>query len=138
MFVWLFLLFVALPITEIFLLLKVGAWLGVWKTVGLIVFTAFVGASVWRSQGSSIIWAIRDKLSRNEMPARELLEGVLILVGGVFFLTPGFITDTAGFLFLIPMTRTVILNWLKEWLKSQVEKGNIDVYVSGGPFDSSD
>jgi len=134
MVLWLFLLFVGLPVTEIVLLLKVGAWLGVWETAGLIVLTAFVGASMWRSQGMSILWAIQDRLSRDEMPAEELLEGVMILVGGVFFLTPGFITDTVGFLFLIPTSRSLILRWLRRWLQRQVEKGNVQIYVSKGPW----
>lgn len=131
MFTWIFLLFVALPITELVLLLKVGAWIGIWETVGIIVVTAFVGASMWRSQGLSIIWSIRKRLSQQEVPARELLEGVMVLVGGAFFLTPGFITDTFGFLCLIPATRQVLLQWIRQWLQTKIEEGEINVYVSG-------
>jgi UPF0716 protein FxsA len=132
---WIFLVFVALPVAELILLLKVGAVIGLWKTVALIVMTAFVGASMWKSQGTTILTSIQARLADNQMPAQELLEGVLILLGGAFFLTPGFITDTMGFVCLIPTTRRILLDWMKDWLKRQVEKGNAQVYVSGGSLD---
>lgn len=128
---WIFLIFVALPLSELVLLLKVGAWLGLWNTVGIILLTALVGATMWRSQGLSLLWKIRNRLSRNELPAREMIEGVLVLVGGVFFLTPGFITDTFGFVLLIPATRSVVLDRLRAWLERKAEEGRVDVYVSG-------
>lgn len=132
---WVFIVFVVLPLSELILLLKVGAWIGLWKTIGIILVTALVGATMWRSQGLSLLWAIRDRLRRNELPAREMIEGVLVLVGGAFFLTPGFITDTMGFVLLIPTTRTIVLGWLREWLERQAEEGRVDVYVSGGFLD---
>ncbi len=137
MMAWILLVFVGLPIAELVLLLKVGAWIGLWRTVAIILMTAIVGASMWRSQGASVLGAIQNRLSENEMPARELLEGVLVLLGGAFFVTPGFITDTVGFVCLIPGTRTILLNMLARWLKRQVEQGNVQVYVSGlsiGPW----
>jgi UPF0716 protein FxsA len=132
MMLWIVLIFVALPVTELILLLKVGTVIGLWKTVALIVVTAFVGASMWRSQGTAILSSIQARLADNQMPAQELLEGVLILLGGAFFLTPGFITDTFGFVCLIPTTRRIILGWLKDWLNRQIKEGNVQVYVSGG------
>lgn len=135
---WIFLIFVALPLAELILLLRVGAWLGLWNTVGIIVLTALVGATVWRRQGTSILWRIRDRLRRNEVPARQLFEGVLILLAGAFFLTPGFITDTLGFLFLIPPARHILLEKLYDWVKRKAERGEIEVYVSGGPWNSSE
>jgi UPF0716 protein FxsA len=134
---WIFLIFVGLPLAELILLLRVGAWLGFWNTVGIIVLTALVGATVWRRQGTSILWTIRNRLRRNEVPARQLFEGVLILVAGAFFLTPGFITDTLGFLFLIPPARRVVLNKVYNWVKHKVEEGEMEIYVSGDPWDSS-
>ncbi len=135
---WLFLIFVALPLAELILLLRVGAWLGFWNTIGVIVLTALVGATVWRGQGMSVFWAIRDRLRRNEVPARKLFEGVLILLAGAFFLTPGFITDTLGFIFLIPPARRVLLNKLYDWLKKKADRGEVEIYVSGGSGDTSD
>lgn len=132
---WIFAIFVLLPLAELVLLLKVGAWLGLWRTVSIIVMTAIVGAWMWRQQGLSILWAIQDRLSQNEMPAGELLEGVMILVGGAFFLTPGFITDAIGFLCLIPLTRRRLRDFFETWLRRKIENGEIEVYVSGGPFE---
>lgn len=130
--VWLFLLFVVLPISELVLILQVGAWLGLWRTVGLIVITAVVGASMWRSQGLSILWSIRERIGRDETPGRELVAGMLVLIGGIFFLTPGFITDTLGFFCLIPWTRSLMLKSLRRWLERKIREGKLKVFVRDG------
>lgn len=84
---------------------------------------------MWRSQGLKILWEIRDELRREELPANSLIEGLLILVGGAFLVTPGFVTDGIGFVFLIPFTRRYLRSSLKSWVKQKIEKGEIDVYV---------
>jgi UPF0716 protein FxsA len=78
----------------------------------LVVFTAMLGALLLRSQGLSTLMRFRDGMNRGELPAFELLEGVILLVGGALLLTPGFFTDLLGFLCLIPASRRTIVKWL--------------------------
>lgn len=108
----LFLFFLTVPIFEIYLLLKIGGVIGVIPTVILVVGTATLGAALLRSQGLSTLRRLQETLSRNEIPAREIVEGPLLLVGGALLLTPGFITDAMGFYLLIPATRKRVVNYL--------------------------
>ena len=106
------LFFLTVPIFEIYLLLKIGGLIGVIPTVTLVVTTAMLGAAMLRNQGLSTLQRLQDALSRNEIPAREIVEGPLLLVGGALLLTPGFITDAMGFYLLIPSTRNRFVNYL--------------------------
>lgn len=103
-----FLLFIIIPVIEIYLFIKVGAIIGAGNTILIIFITAIIGAAMLRSQGLQTLSKIRNSLNRFQLPARELVEGILIVIGGAFLLTPGFFTDTIGFLFLIPWTRTLL------------------------------
>lgn len=105
-----FLLFIIIPVIEIYLFIKVGAIIGAGNTILIIFVTAIIGAGMLRSQGLQTLAKIQNSLNQFQLPARELVEGVLIVIGGAFLLTPGFFTDTIGFLFLIPWTRT----WLAQ------------------------
>lgn len=127
----LFLLFTALPILELYVLLEIGSLLGVYRTVGVILITAIVGASMWKTQGLIVLRKINDRLKNEDIPGNELLEGLLVLAGGLFLVTPGFLTDAAGFLCLLPASRTWFAKLLKQWLRKQVETGNIQIFVSG-------
>ncbi|RMH20833.1 MAG: FxsA family protein, partial [Gammaproteobacteria bacterium] len=97
-----FLLFIIIPVIEIYLFIKVGAIIGAGNTILIIFVTAIIGAGMLRSQGLQTLAKIQNSLNQFQLPARELVEGVLIVIGGAFLLTPGFFTDTIGFLFLIP------------------------------------
>ncbi len=101
----LFLLFVLIPIAEIIVLIKVGSLIGVLPTVALVILTAVGGAALMRYQGLQTMAAVRQAVSRGEVPALEMLEGLALLVGGALLLTPGFITDALGFTLLIPPIR---------------------------------
>lgn len=126
---WILAFFIGLPIAELMILMKVGEWIGFWRTIALIVVTAVVGASMWRSQGLRILWQIQDELRREQLPANSLIEGLMILVGGAFLLTPGFLTDALGFVCLVPWSRQTLRGYLKDWIKRKIERGEIDVYV---------
>jgi len=99
------LLFVAMPIVEIALLLRVGNALGWAPTLLIVIATAFLGTAMLRQQGLATLAKARSRLDSGEMPAQQLLEGMLLMVGGVLLLTPGFVTDAFGFACLIPLTR---------------------------------
>jgi UPF0716 protein FxsA len=107
-----FLFFLTVPIVEIYLLLKIGGAIGFLPTVTLVVVTATVGVTLLRSQGFSTMKRLQDALSRGEIPAREIVEGPLLLVGGALLLTPGFFTDALGFWLLIPQTRGRTVEYL--------------------------
>jgi UPF0716 protein FxsA len=101
----LLLLFIAVPAVEIALFIQVGGWIGTWPTLGLILATAIIGSVLLRRQGMAMVMTIRDKLNRGEAPRAELVEGVVLVIAGAFLLTPGFFTDTVGFLLLVPPLR---------------------------------
>lgn len=107
---WLFLLFLTVPLAEIYLLLKVGSLIGVLPTVGAVVLTAVIGAWLVRVQGFSTLARIRESLERGEVPAIAVMEGAFLLVAGALLLTPGFITDAIGFAFLCPPLRRFLIS----------------------------
>ncbi len=110
----LFLSFLIVPLVEIYLLIKVGGLIGAGPTVFMVVFTAVLGAFLIRLQGISTMNRVREMLMRGEIPAIEVMEGLVLLVSGALLLTPGFFTDTLGFLGLVPpLRRHLILSFLR-------------------------
>lgn len=123
MFFKLFLIFLIVPVVEIYLLIKVGSVIGGLATVAVLLLMSLVGAFLMKSQGGRIITEIRDELSRGRLPAAQMLDGALIFIGGVLLTTPGFFTDFLGIFFLIPATRRVIKMWLGIWLQNRISRG---------------
>lgn len=105
----LFLLFLTIPLVEIYLLIKVGGVIGAPMTIFLVVFTAVLGAWLLRIQGFSTLRRIQQTLNQGGLPAVELLEGALLLVAGALLLTPGFFTDAIGFACLVPAFRRAMI-----------------------------
>ena len=103
-------LFLVIPIIEIYLLIQVGQVIGAGWTIFLVVLTAVIGVWLLRIQGLSTLTRAQQKLQANELPAREILEGMALVVAGAFLLTPGFFTDTLGFLLLFPPTRIALVS----------------------------
>lgn len=102
-------LLLVMPIAEITVFILVGQQIGLLPTLGLILFTAVLGAILLRVQGFGILQRISSEARAGRVPGRELIHGVMILVAGVLLLTPGFVTDTLGFLLFIPAVRD--LGW---------------------------
>jgi len=107
----LFLLFLLIPLVEIYFLIKVGSLIGAIPTIALVVFTALLGAMLLRFQGWATLQRTRLTMARGELPALEMLEGVLLLFAGALLLTPGFVTDAFGFALLIPPLRKAVILW---------------------------
>lgn len=105
-------IFLVVPIIEIYLLIQVGQVIGAGWTIVLVVLTAVIGVWLLRLQGLSTLMRAQQKLQGNELPAREILEGMGLVVAGALLLTPGFFTDSIGFLLLFPPTRI--------WLVSRI------------------
>ncbi len=105
----LFILFLTIPLVEIYLLIKVGSVIGAPMTIFLVVFTAVLGAWLLRIQGFSTLRRIQQMLNQGGLPAVELLEGALLLLAGALLLTPGFFTDAIGFACLVPVFRRTLI-----------------------------
>ena len=112
MFRLLFLLFLIVPAIEIGLFIQIGGAIGVLPTLSLILATAIVGVALLRWQGMLTLVKVRESLNRKEIPAVEMLEGLMLLISGAFLLTPGFFTDTIGFVILLPAVRRSAAIWL--------------------------
>lgn len=108
----LFLLFVLIPIVEIALLIEVGERIGGWSTIGLVILTAAVGATLVRQQGVATLMQARQKMATGQSPGQEMLEGLMLAVAGVLLLTPGLVTDGLGLLLVMPVSRPLIARWL--------------------------
>ena len=108
---WLFLLFIVIPIVEIVLFIKIGSLLGLWLTILVVVLTAIVGTNLVKSQGLNAIKQVQSSFLQGQDIARSLINGTLILIAGVLLLTPGFFTDFIGITFLIPVTRNMWISY---------------------------
>lgn len=117
--VLLFLAFVAVPIIEITVIIKVGGLIGAWQTVGLIVLTAAVGTTLVRAQGFQILARAQQSLNQGQFPAAEMVDGMALLVAGVLLLTPGFVTDALGLALVIPPLRRAIATLIWRWALSR-------------------
>lgn len=105
----LLLLFLLVPLVEIYILIEVGRVIGALPTIGLCVLTAVIGAALLRMQGFQTLRRAQDNLARGEIPAIEMFEGIALAFGGALLLTPGFATDAVGFLCLIPWSRRALI-----------------------------
>jgi len=126
MFLPLFLLLTVVPLTELAILLRIGAWLGWMPTLGLVVVTGLLGAVLARREGLRTISRIQQELERGSMPTSAMADGVLILIAGVALITPGILTDACGFALLIPPVR----GWVKKKL-ADVWRDRIVIHTSG-------
>ena len=123
----LILAFTIIPIVEIYLLIEIGSIFGVLTAITLVILTGFLGAFMARMQGLQTLFRIQKNLREGRMPSRELLDALLIVIAGLVLLTPGFLTDLAGFLLLIPTTRNSIISWLQRQIEHK--------YMSNRPED---
>jgi UPF0716 protein FxsA len=120
----LILLLTIVPLVELYILLRLTVlWGSITLTLGLIVGTGILGATLARLEGLRVIRSMQEKLERGELPADNLLDGMMILVAAALLVTPGLITDTVGFLLLIPFTRRPIRQMVKGWIRRKMEEG---------------
>jgi UPF0716 protein FxsA len=118
---------VILPIMEIYILIESGRLIGVWPTVLLVIVTGIAGSWLMRHQGLELLRRIQMELAAGRLPAGALLDGALILVGGVLLLTPGFCTDLTGFTMLVPTSRRLWRKGLELWLAKQMTTGRLTI-----------
>ncbi len=117
MFAKLLALFILVPLVELYLFLVLGSRIGLGPTLIIIVFTGILGAALTKSQGARALARFRQASAEGRLPHNEVLDGLLILIAGAVLLTPGFLTDTVGFLLLVPPVRALLGNYLKSRIK---------------------
>ena len=105
-------LFIVVPLVELYLIIEVGGVIGALWTVLLVLLTAVIGVSLLRIQGFSTLNRARQNMAMGTLPAMEMMEGVMLAIGGALLITPGFITDTLGFMCLLPVTRRAMIRYL--------------------------
>jgi UPF0716 protein FxsA len=106
---WLFALFLSVPLIEIALFITIGGWLTLWPTLGLVLLTGIVGTGLMRWQGLKVLAELRGDIGQLKNPLSPLAHGALIVVAGLLLLTPGFFTDTIGFAMMVPAVREAVI-----------------------------
>jgi UPF0716 protein FxsA len=114
MFLKLFLAFTLVPFLEIYILIKIGS-------------SGFLGALLARHQGLQTIFRVRESLNRGEIPASEMLDALLIFLAGIVLLTPGFLTDIAGLIILVPRTRFLFKVWVRRKLSQWINQNRVNI-----------
>jgi UPF0716 protein FxsA len=117
MFQLLFVLFIIIPIIEITVIMQVGALLGLWPTIAIVILSAWLGAKYVRQQGLATLQSVQAKMAQGEMPSGEIITGLMLLVAGVLLVTPGFVTDIFGLSLLVPSVRAAIANQVQKHIK---------------------
>jgi UPF0716 protein FxsA len=125
------LIFIVLPIAELFVLFKLGTSFGVLPTVALVLGTGFAGAALAKAQGMRTLRAMQSEMAAGKVPSRELMDGLAVLVGGALLLTPGLITDVMGLSLLFPPTRRALQLLARRWLERQMRTGAVRVSFLG-------
>ena len=125
MFIRLLILFTLVPLIELYLLLQVGNRIGVFPTIAIILLTGAAGAWLARRQGLGLLRRLQTELAAGRLPAGDLLDGAMVLVGGVLLLAPGFCTDLFGLALLTPLSRRGLKHLTRCWLQRQLDRGTI-------------
>ena len=131
MFGRLLLLFITVPLIEVLILIKLGSLFGFWPTIFLVIGTGILGAYLAKLYGLTIWNKIQQDLQAGKMPADKLIDGLLILIGGIVLLTPDLLTDILGFMLLIPFTRSYFKRFVKSKFKKMSEGQTSNIYWKG-------
>lgn len=127
----LILIFTIVPFIELSLLIEIGARIGTFNTILVIVVTGIIGAYMARIAGINVLFKIQENLREGIFPRDELFDGILVLIGGVLLLTPGLLTDALGFFLLLPFGQALVRRWLKEIMKRKIDRGEITFWGGG-------
>lgn len=121
---WLFFVFIAVPLIEIGLFIQVGGWLGLWPTLAIVLLTAIAGTALVKSQGAQALAQLQNSFNDLRDPTEPLAHGAMILFSGALLLTPGFFTDALGFALLVPAFRRFVLKRIKERVNVQTVRAD--------------
>jgi len=123
----LFFLFTLVPLVELYLLIRLGAYIGAVDTIAIVIGTGVAGGLLAKSQGLAVLDRMRAELNQGRLPAESLFDGLLILIAGAMLITPGLLTDGLGLLLLIPWSRQVFKSWLKRKIQEKISEGEIHI-----------
>jgi UPF0716 protein FxsA len=119
-------LFIVVPLAELYVILKVGDAIGVLPTIALLAADSVLGSVLLRTQGRAVWRRFNEALAAGRMPHREVMDGVLVIFGGAFLITPGFLTDIVGLVLLLPPTRSLVRAYVVRRLGRRVQVGVVD------------
>ena len=123
----LFFLFTLVPLVELYLLIRLGTYIGAVDTIAIVIGTGVAGGLLAKSQGLAVFARMRAELNQGRLPAESLFDGLLILIAGAMLITPGLLTDGLGLLFLIPWSRQAFKFWLKRKIQEKISEGEIHI-----------
>ena len=123
----LFLLFTLVPLVELYLLIRLGTYIGAVDTIAIVIGTGLAGGLLAKSQGLAVLDRIRTELNQGRPPAESLFDGLLILIAGAMLITPGLLTDGLGLLLLIPWSRQAFKSWLTRKIQEKISEGEIHI-----------
>ncbi len=123
----LFFLFTLVPLLELYLLIRLGTYVGAVDTIAIVIGTGVAGGLLAKSQGLAVLDRMRAELNQGRLPAESLFDGLLILIAGAMLVTPGLLTDGLGLLLLIPWSRQAIKSWLKRKMQEKISEGEIHI-----------
>lgn len=125
------LLFVVVPLVELYILIQIGQVVGLLPTLALVFLTGAMGAALARAEGLRVLWAFQSELAQGRIPQQALQDGIAVLVGGAFLVTPGILTDLAGLALLFPPTRHFVQRKVRKALERRIRDGAVDFVVMG-------
>lgn len=126
------LVFLGFPILEIYVMYKVGSRIGGWETIWLLMVSGFAGLLILQTKGRAIAVQMQAQMARGEVPVGKLFHSVLIVLGGLLLMIPGFISDVFGWLLIIPGPRHMLGFFLRRFLEKQIRKGTLRFQQTGG------
>ena len=131
-------LFIVVPIVELYVIIQIGSLIGVWPTIALLLADAILGSMLLRHQGRGAWRRFNTALNEGRFPGREVADGLLIAIGGTLLLTPGFVTDIVGLIFLIPPTRAIVRRLMRGYVGRRfVVMGRPGAFGTAGPGPST-
>lgn len=126
------LLFVLVPLVELFILVQIGEVVGLLPTLALVLLTGAAGAALARREGLRVLWSFQSELAQGRLPQQQILDGLSVLLGGAFLVTPGILTDVAGLALLFPPTRRFVQRRVRKALERRIREGAVN-FVFMGP-----
>jgi len=128
MLIKLFLLFTLVPLLELWILIKLGSLVGTLPTILIVASTGFAGVLLAKSQGLTVLNRMRHDMKQGILPGNKLIDGVCILIGGAFLITPGLLTDLLGFSLLVPQTRDWVKSIARRYLRRVLDSGTFYIW----------
>lgn len=121
-------LFILIPAIEVSLFIVVGGWIGGWNTFLIIFLSGFIGAYLAKREGLKVLLTVRSEMNHGRIPGVAVIDGLCVLVGGIFLITPGFFTDLLGLLLVLPFTRIFFRGLILLFIRKLLARRNTTIY----------